>query len=83
MEMNESLNALEELKSSSDEVYKIVSGIMIRSDKTSIKAELEEKKKLSEARISAIEKQENVFNEKIEKLRKELDELLQRNAKKK
>ena len=35
IELNESLNALEELKISDDEVYKVLGGIMIKADKNS------------------------------------------------
>lgn len=74
IELNESLNALSEVEKTGDEVYKILNGIMIKADKTRVLAELKEKKKLFELRVNSIEKQEKIFEEKAEKIRKELNE---------
>jgi prefoldin beta subunit len=76
VELGEIENALSELAKSSGEVYKIVGGLMIRSEKSSLLKELEEKKHLLELRISSIEKQEKIFGEKAENLRKELTNLV-------
>ena len=81
VEMNESLNALEELKKSSDEVYRILSGIMIKSDKKSIISDLEEKKKVLEIRISTIEKQERIIEDKISKLRSDITKSIEKDSK--
>ena len=72
VELNETINAIEELSKSSDEVYKILGGIMIRSDKKTLIKELEEKKKISEIRTQSLEKQEKSIDEKAEVLRKEI-----------
>ena len=53
LELNEIDNALAEIKNS-DEVYKIVSGVMIKSNFSRVKEELEEKKKFAKMRISSI-----------------------------
>jgi prefoldin beta subunit len=45
MELNEALNATEELKNSSGDVFKIVSGMMIKSERVTLQKELDEKKK--------------------------------------
>lgn len=76
IELNEAANAIADLKKSGDEVYKIVGGLMVRSDKASLLSELEEKKKIFELRISSIEKQEKIFDEKAETFKKELSELV-------
>lgn len=73
VELNEVVNALEELKNSDDEVYKIISGMMIRSDKKSLSSELEEKKRILELKVSSIEKQEAILDDKIEKLRADIN----------
>lgn len=69
VELQEVLNALEELDKTKDEVYKILSGVMIKAEKNVLKKELEEKKKLAELRISSIEKQERTLGEKTGKLK--------------
>jgi len=74
IELNEVANALADLKQSGDEVYKIVGGIMVRSDKPALTSELEEKKKILEIRISSIEKQEKILDEKTEQSKKELSD---------
>ena len=73
VELNESNNALEELTKSSKEVYKIIGGVMILSEKNNLISELNEKKKILELRFNSIEKQEKIFSEKVEKIRKEID----------
>ena len=45
VELNEIDNAIEELKNSDDEVYKVISGVMLKSNKSKLEKELEEKKK--------------------------------------
>ncbi|MBI2451832.1 prefoldin subunit [Candidatus Pacearchaeota archaeon] len=72
-EMNEVNNAIEELKSSDDEVYKISSGIMIKSTKEKLNKELKEKNKLLEIRINSLEKQEKLLEKRTSELRKEID----------
>ncbi len=72
LEFNEVTNAISELNKSSDEVYRILGGIMIKSDKKSLLNELEEKKKVLELRINSIEKQEQLLEKKADELRKDL-----------
>ena len=74
LELNETLNALDELKKSSDEVYRIISGIMIKSNKGNLVKELEEKSKLLDLRIKTLEKQEEIFERKSSEYRKEVAE---------
>jgi len=57
-------NALTELDKSDDEVYKIVSGLMIKTNK----------REVIELRIKNIEKQESKLKEKISGLQKEIME---------
>ncbi len=76
IELTEIENALSDLKKSDDEVYKVVGGIMLRSDKATLTSELGEKKKIMELRISTIEKQEKFLDEKAEKFKKDISEII-------
>ena len=79
IEMNEAGNALTELLKTGDEVYKILGGIMIKSDKKSLKSELEEKKKILEIKIQSLEKQEKNLDEKSDSLRLEIQKSINSN----
>jgi len=81
IELNESLNALEEVKNTKDDVFKILSGLMIRVDKEKAVKELEEKKKIAEMKVNSIEKQEKLLSEKADKLRKEITSSVEKNEK--
>src|SRR3989338_3093900 len=72
VELQESANALKELKETKDEVYRILSGIMLKTDKDTLVKELEEKKKITELRITSIERQESVLQDKSIKLRQKV-----------
>lgn len=76
VELNEISNALADLKKSDGEVYKIVGGLMLKSDKDFLTKELEEKRKIFSLRISTVEKQEKILEEKAEKLKKEITETI-------
>lgn len=73
IEFNEINSSLEEITKSEGEIYKISSQIMFKSDKNSIIKELEDKKNILHLRIKSLENQEKVFNNKIEKLKKEIE----------
>lgn len=75
-ELNETINALEEVKKTSEDIYKMAGQILIKADKALTISELEEKKKILELRTSAIEKQESLFESKAQELRKETEKLL-------
>ena len=74
VELNEINNALAEIEKTNEDIYKILGGIMIKTDKTALKKELGEKKKLLELRIQTIEKQEKLISEKAKKLRSEISQ---------
>ncbi len=78
VELQEVLGALDELKKNNDDVYKILSGVMIKSDKEKLSKELEEKKKLLQMRISAIEKQEDMLEKKISETRIKIKEVMEK-----
>ena len=82
VELNEIANALEETGKSDGEVYKIVSGVMLKSERRLIEKDLNEKKKLIEMKISSIEKQESLLDVKAMEIRKEIDKSVSKGIKK-
>jgi len=74
MELNEVENALSEVSKTTGEIYKIVGQVMIRGEKSEIEKDLKEKNDILSLRVKSIEKQENSFSEKVEKLRAQVTE---------
>jgi len=72
MELAETNSAFNELEKSGDEVFKIVGQLMIKSQKSKIKEELENKQKILEMRINSFEKQEEIISNQLEKMRDEI-----------
>jgi len=72
MESAETKSALTEIDNSGDEVFKIIGQLMIKTDKSKMKEELENKNKLLDLRLKTIDKQEQNFSEKAQKLQEEL-----------
>jgi|SRR3989344_6014871 len=72
IELSEVSNALSEVEATSEDVYKLISGMLIKSEKSKVLKELTDRKKTSELRISSIEKNEKSIVDRIEKLRKEV-----------
>ena len=68
-------SASEELDKT-DTAYKIVGNIMVLSDKSELKSDLDSKKEVLELRIKTMEKQENQIREKATKLQSEILEML-------
>jgi len=73
IEINEIDNALAELKSAEGEVYKVVSGFMMKSTREKLTEELKEKKKLLDSRMLSLEKQESLLEKNAAGLKKEID----------
>ena len=73
MEVSETKAALKELGNSGDETFKIVGQLMLRTDKEKIKKELLDKEKILDNRIEGIEKQEKELMEKLDNLKKEVE----------
>ncbi len=65
-------NALEELKKSKGETYKIVGPLMVATKKEDLKKDLSSKKELLDIRIKNIEKQESKTKEEVSKIQKEV-----------
>ena len=72
IELAETNGALEELEKSGDDVYKIIGQLMLKTEKSKIKTELEEKRKMLKIRMKTIENQENSLVERAEILREEV-----------
>jgi len=77
LELNETLNALEEVKKANSEIYKIIGSIMLKSNKKDVMEELEEKKKILELRTNTIEKQEKLIESKAEDLKEQAKKALE------
>jgi len=65
-------NAMEELKDSKGETYKIVGTIMVASDKNKLSEDLESKKEVVELRIKNLENQEKKLREKTEEIQSDV-----------
>ena len=72
IELNEVENALNEINNSPNELYKIVGNIMVKANPVDLKKELDEKKKILSLRVSSLEKQERIIEQKSSELRDEL-----------
>lgn len=77
LEVAETENALEEVKKTSSEIYKLAGSIMIKADKANTLKDLEEKNNLLKLRLSSIEKQEEMLELKAEQLKRETQKLLE------
>ncbi|MFH1802161.1 MAG: prefoldin subunit [archaeon] len=77
IELNEIDNALEELKKSDGEVYKITSGFLIKSDNDKVKKELDDKRKMLKMRDESMEKQEKLIEKDVLKLRDEISKIVE------
>jgi prefoldin beta subunit len=55
-----------------DVTYKILGNIMVKTDKESLKTDLESQKTTANIRIKAVEKQESSIREKAKKLQEEI-----------
>lgn len=65
-------NALKELENAKSQTYKIIGGIMIETNKESLKEELIAKKEIIGLRMKNLKKQEENIKEKAEKLQEEI-----------
>ena len=68
----ESENALNELKASKKEAFKIIGTIMVESDPKDLILDLESQKEVLGLRIKNIEKQESLIKEKESKLQSDI-----------
>lgn len=71
-ELNEAENALDEVKKTKDDVYKLIGQVMLKASKSEIEKDLNQKKDILSLRVKAIEKQESQLKEESEKIKKEV-----------
>jgi len=71
MEKSETKSALAEIEKS-DEIFKIIGELMIKTDRQKSKEELLSKEKILDMRIKSIENQEGLLSKKLEDLRGKL-----------
>jgi prefoldin beta subunit len=78
MEQVEADKALEELKKASDDnaVYKHAGSILIKSNKTDLIADLEERKELAKTRSIVLSKQEERVKESIKEQESKINEMV-------
>lgn len=69
MELDETQNALEQIELSGEEIFKMIGQLMLKTEKSKVKEELENKKKIIELRLQTLDKQESSLQEQIEKSR--------------
>ncbi len=72
IELAETDSALAELDKAGEEVFKIIGQLMIKSEKSKIKEELTNKKKILEIKINSFEKQEQVLTSQLDSLQEEI-----------
>lgn len=80
LDLNESLNALDEIKKTKDTVYKMVGTIIIAVEKEKTIKELEEKKKLLEMRSETLSKQEQLIENKAREIQLDIKKLLEKKS---
>ncbi len=78
VEFNEVSNAIQELNNTNDEVYKIIGGIMVKSEKKNIIQELNDKKKILEIKISSLDKQDRALEARSAKLKSDFSVSMQK-----
>ena len=81
-EINEVEAALEEVKSSGEEIYRVVGQIMIKSKKNEITKELENKKNLLDLRMKSVNKQEELLEKKFAEIKNEVEKSMKKRKEK-
>ena len=76
VEENENENALNELKKTKEDAYRIIGQIMIKADKEELEKDLKHKKEIIALRIKSIEKQEGILKGQISKIREDITDRL-------
>lgn len=71
-ELSETENALQEVKKTKEDVYKLIGQVMLKASKQEIEKELTQKKEILDLRVKAIEKQESQLQEEAERLKEEV-----------
>ncbi len=79
-ELKETNKVLEELSSlpADATVYKIVGNLFVKTDKSKVQAELNDRKDLLELKSKAYQKQEGMLKKQLEELQAKINEMLSR-----
>ena len=82
MENTESDRALEELQKAKDDdhVFKYAGSILLKSDRKTLIEELEEKKELSETKVTVLQKQEDRLKSSLQEQEKKIQDMLKNPA---
>jgi len=80
MELNESLNALDEIRKTKDTIYRMIGSILVVVEKEKTIKELEEKKKLLEMRSESLSKQELLIETKAREIQQEIKKLIEKKS---
>jgi len=78
IEVNEIENAVREIGESDGEIYKVVSGIMIKSERRKLEEELNEKKRELEKNIESLEKQERLVSKNANELKNKVNKAVRK-----
>ena len=81
MEINETANALDELKNTNEDVYKMVGSIMIKGDKEKIIKELGDKKNVLDLRMESLDKQEKLIESKAKEIHEGVKKSMEKSKK--
>ncbi len=71
LESGEINGAIDEVKASKDDVYKIIGSVMVKSKKEILSKELLHKKEILDLRVKSIEKQGTILKDQLMKVREE------------
>ena len=72
MELVETNSASKEIEDAGEDIFKIIGHLMIKANKDKVREDLNNKKKILDLRIKAMEKQESSLTEKLEKIREKI-----------
>ena len=72
LELNETQKALEEIKDSRGDIFKIIGQLMIKTDGEKVEKELEGREKMLDLKLKSWEKQEKTIVERADDVRKEV-----------
>lgn len=81
IELNEVTTALTEVKSSTGDIYRVVSSIMMKVQKDKVLHDLEQKKQVLTLRFQTLDKQQKLLEEKAQGLREELNSAMSSSSK--
>ena len=80
-DLSETESAIEALKASGDDVFKLIGQLLVKVDKKETQDEMQNRQKLIEARLNSLEKQEEKILKRLESLRDEVVKSMNRDKK--